>query len=514
MALCEHHIVEKTTKLCDLPTDLFASLTPWLSGVEITRLWLCGNYQIHVNLKAGYSVTEYRIKLLESPQTVGYTSLLVFFRQLRVLDITFPDSFHPPCLQGFSILNLPPTLQEMTLEADQVHNFFASPHDAQTLMTGLSAHFPDMTHLTLLSLNIGGWVGRNMDALPNSLRFLTLEHLIAESGSFSLCLPYLETFSVLDRCDFPASCVEKLPSRLKHLYLPGEAKLSLEPVFELPKELETLHIFGSDALKSNAVISVLPRSLRVFSVSVSDFSDGFERSLPPDLTTLRLGVGKLVSERSFAGLPRSLTSLLLTSTNCIICDHGVEDLPRSLKELSMPFGQFSVDCAPHLPPSLTSLIIPTSDIPDEFIRELPRSLLELDVQYSPNLTNRCVSSLPPLLTKLSIGYCDKLTDKACGDFPRTLKYLYMHVSEHWNDPNEIGLLPPSLLSFQASELKSLSNDCIPALPRTLTELIIPLCMRVTADCVPDLPPNLTHLTPAYLSISTKYSVLHGRKLKF
>ena len=304
-----------------------------------------------------------------------------------------------------------------------------------------------------------------------------------------------------------------------------------------------------DYLSSNANTLVDQISIVSTSTKVGYSTGEFMRILPLHLTHLTLHFHFIITQSVLAQLPRCLVLLDLAATDAHITDATISDLPPNLTHLALrQFNNAHDDydgrallsdrCISLLPPSLIHLTLHYGHfLTDDALPDLPRGITHLgmgccgrftdvgvsylprDLKYlglccSPLLTNGCVRRLPPYLEHLYLNDSENITDESIFDLPRTLTHLELsHASlsdacvpdlprglKHWsivasNRLSDLCVpdLPRSLESLSLFCTYDLTNASIRHLPRTLKRLVICRARKLTTACIPDLPPNLTYL---------------------
>lgn len=249
----------------------------------------------------------------------------------------------------------------------------------------------------------------NLKLLPRSrLTFLYLENATIDDRSI-LDLPETLTHLVLESPQgiITDEMLPALPLDLTTLEISGARELRGD-IYPFPRKLTSLvlmsHYKKRNAKSGGLFIPKLPpylTSLHLFSPLASD--ETFAQ-LPPNLTELKTGA---LNGHFFAALPRTLLNLEFRSG--IAFDDAIDDLPRGLKVfLARYCGEDLTDysCA-SWPPLLHTLSMAASNISDEGIRQLPRSITAIDMrnpQYTSCATAAEVSELlGPRWQKALIG---------------------------------------------------------------------------------------------------------------
>jgi len=501
-----------TSEMRRMPVDFFHCLSPWLDGVCIARLFLCGDHLLSALLFSPDSVTEFRVLLRNPPPSVVWPNIVSQLKYLRVLLWACPYSYYAPTIPGATLESFTFRIKVLEIDAKGAGAIFARPDDHSHLADGLSHRFPNLEVLRLYDISSAGWIGRNMDALPHSLRCLHLHALLA-GPDFSLQLPNLEELGLLGRSELHKENMLRLPKTLKSLRANGLMQLSLSDLSHLPPHLEHFKAFGTNphtAIEQQDLR--LPPQLQTLSLQLTYFTDGLVELLPPGLKKLQLKVAA-TSFTKLDGLPVGLTHLEFPSMSSITSD-TIKSLPQSITHLDLKSSPMKDEFSELLPRSLASLRIGKGDaLTDRFISGLPPNLKQLDLAGINNIGNSASPLLPSGLTTLTIGQCIHTTDEFVSALPRTLTSLCTGVQTEWND-NTMSCLPPSLVTFYALGISKLTDACAPFFPRSLTSLTVPKSYQLSPQFAFLLPDSLTELVTHSKDIAHRYEQLHGRSVKY
>jgi hypothetical protein len=148
----------------------------------------------------------------------------------------------------------------------------------------------------------------------------------------------------------------------------------------------------------------------------------------------------------------------------------------------------------HMLPFLQYLFL--SDcyhLQDEHLKQLPNTLICLDLFNCINITNvgvKTITSCCPKLKHLSLASCSTNVE-VIPELPAQLETLSMPY-ERLQDEN-IALLPSSLKWLNIWGCELVTNRGLKMLPRSLQTLYIACCRYLTDSGLQYLPPNLEHL---------------------
>lgn len=226
------------------------------------------------------------------------------------------------------------------------------------------------------------------------------------SPQYAECLKLLPrsrlTYLNLDNSRVNDKSMLDLPDTLRHLVLAAaQGIITDEMIPALPLDLSTLEILGTRELRGD----VYPFPRKLTSLSFSSFFKAASRSkqylpkwspyltklsiytslstdetfmsLPPHLTELKL---RSLNGSAFAYLPRTL--LILDFSSGVAFDDNIADLPRGLRVYKArgsgeDLTDYSCSC---WPPLLHTLANAATNISDEGIRQLPRSITSLEMR--------------------------------------------------------------------------------------------------------------------------------------
>jgi hypothetical protein len=279
---------------------------------------------------------------------------------------------------------------------------------------------------------------------------VTTEHLILPRNLETLIIryPFLADLSFF----------QQLPRKLTHLKASSHQLLSCAHIIsrgELPESLTCLKLLrlgGEISTFINEPFALSPlMTLSKFDVHVEMRAADWNHPALQSLVSARVVAGPSTGDATWLSLPRSITSLeitklgitipvrlanlprKLTTLSCqpaarmdlladcpcpplltsLTLSSGIESfnvqclgkLPKSLTYLSM--GPFPAICNPqdledfavHLPPNLRHLRFfgSLTFVSDQDIANLPRSLINIELQGAYQLTPQCIPNLPPFL---------------------------------------------------------------------------------------------------------------------
>lgn len=184
-----------------------------------------------------------------------------------------------------------------------------------------------------------------------------------------------------------------------------------------------------------------------------------------DLTCVNLEKNNFKSNSKVPKIPKTLTCLDLSSSQ--ISNDLVSVLPRSITYLAL--GCEKADFV--VPSSLTALFLGNvQKVKASFVKQLPRTLVHLDFYSAQEIEQGAISALPK----------------------HTLRYLNLHCLPSLPDYS-FSCIPRHLLYLSVSLAKEVSDRAIQALPRTLTHLDMSQT-KVTCSGIACLPTRITHLS--------------------
>jgi hypothetical protein len=249
-----------------------------------------------------------------------------------------------------------------------------------------------------------------------------------------------------------------------------------EPEFE-DLNLAELYVLITGSGPENAKHQTIDSVKKEVSLRKHVVLEKLASQLPPHLLALSLH-GSLLSRSSFlGGLPTTLTSLTIDSSDVLEDTVLRKHLPKLSSLLVLVLGE---QCHPT----------------DPLLAALPRSLTHLSLMEDDSLGGVFDSSpltwtlLPQGLTRLDWRCGIELDDLFMEQLPRTLTHLEMG----WTEVSGLWLksMPPSLTFFQCAcawhDIDAIS------LPRALRTLDVHLHGEVSTQFIAGLPRNLTHLS--------------------
>lgn len=498
-----------TSQMRQMPADFLRSVAAWLDGVCILRLWQCGDSMLSAQLFSADTVSSFCVTPRWAPPTIEWPKIVSRLQHLRALRWNSHFSHNTPFITGLGPHGLSSKLRVIELDAQNAPQLFSSATDPTLLADNLSSLFPFFTDLTLRGSTANSWVGGNMDALPQTLRFLCLDELFV-APNFSIRLPNLETLRVLQQCDIAGPAFLELPPSLKSLLVPGLKKVLSSEISNLPRNLEHFEAFGTaDPSSTETSALVFPPLLQTLSLQSCTFNNDLVMSLPSGLKKLVCRSGRAISSSCIPLLPSGLTHLEFPHMTHVKID-TMRSLPASLIHLDLISVEMEVAFSALLPRSLQALLVSGSqDLSEEFLVELPPNLKVLEVRNWHNFSDNMAPLLPSHLTKLSIGSSLNTTDELVRLLPRTITDLETGARTEWTC-KFTQLLPPSLKYLYAPLLQTATNESVAHFPTTLKSLVMPSAKLLTQECVPLLPSSLTNLILCSPLIAMDYERLHRR----
>jgi hypothetical protein len=201
------------------------------------------------------------------------------------------------------------------------------------------------------------------------------------------------------------------------------------------------------------------------------------------------------------GFPDTLTSLEVLGNNRFKADEWVPNLPRSLVHFGSSFQGFQdPESAKSLPPALTSLKMEWHNFSVAELEAMPKTLTQIDPPSF--MVTRPFNELPPHLRGLSItDYLCPLTMDMISRLPTTVeKIMFNEVSLKITTPL-IALLPRTLVELQlkfgdaGADLSDIDRVHWPA---NLRKLIFKIkkrgvLVKVPLDFLATLPSSLTFI---------------------
>lgn len=410
---------------------------------------------------------------------------------------------------SYELVTLPSSLTQLRVEL-QISTF--------------TAKLPNLTHLTLASIDSIDWVQSELPRLTSLSTMLTcvLPEILWPAG-----LTYYETYGVLN----------SLPTQL----LPQLRKLkalSMKSAF-IKQHLSSLRLVSLSIGSDLTVLfwDALPQSLTELTVN-SVWTDALQLKRVPNLTSITLLCPLL--QTSLDQLPSTVRALKCPSISLAApypisnasedyLDGGEFNLEKALlKQLQTKFPallaspdaqvrceslphsfaleviaklpaekwqRFSITGSPAIWPRLATCFpstIQTIDAPlatgwhSGSLASLPTSLTELSIDFS-KLTIEAYRSLPQTITKLGIKTMDFRVRHAEAILHLPLKTL--RIDTVTREVKTLSQLAPTLTSLTLSTL--LPKDTLSWLPSSITKLHIGKCSFAT---IGGLPPSITEFS--------------------
>jgi hypothetical protein len=362
------------TEIWQLPIDNFATITGFLDGFEICRLWLGGNQRLMARLENG-GVTRFDITL---SQTVSrkWPTVVSQFRHLDSLRIVPTTKNHRIWFSGVDFGSISPTLKHLELELEYL-----------TLnLLGLPITIADPHPDPIWSPKTEGKL--EMSPFPMKSHFQNLETVIFRSRLLApdIVVPMLPK-SILKlhltyACFSPAAWAA-LPPNLTHLELPFMRSLPEHP-YCFPSGLTHLDLRSLHLVSNSKDLAQFPKSL-VHLDLISCLHDVTELAPLADLLSNsnqtdgpRLPASFLHLRAQSLLKPEILHSNLQTLhiSNLRASNSQMALLPRTLTDLAVGGENFDSACIEFLPPNLRSLSmylrfrVPSSSSPYPFLKSL------------------------------------------------------------------------------------------------------------------------------------------------
>lgn len=342
-----------------LPLDIVSCFLRFLKTKDILNLQECGNKALCLTLSR--SVGELDLLRRRARPASFAPEFLFRFPVLHTLQIELNSQYRPAHDSGILLSSFPSSLRSLNVTLGRT-NFFVmkSTDSSEVLVPGeFAAQVPQLTSLTISRKwqDSSTFVSSSAN-LVALLSGLPLTYLRVESfyllPEFVSALPKTLLSARLDRFVKPEG-----PTRAKIILpTPNLTKLSLSGILSailLTKMLTdpppphllkiNLHLIGG---VPKSVIQRIPRgiaSLSLFPMEV--FDDSFAEVLPPNLTSLRINMGRFDTD-------------------------AIEKLPMTLKIFGPPFNMHPE--VPSWPPNLTKLNY-EGQLPSHSWRILPRGLV-------------------------------------------------------------------------------------------------------------------------------------------
>lgn len=362
-----------------------------------------------------------------------------------------------------------------------------------------------------------------MASLPNSVVSLTMPYVrYCDKSSPFQCLPpslthlnlmqnqilqyaYSPSGTISNRCYVTRGCtydlsfwrtnfLKHLPRALRHLRISDNVGIWSFLVKDLPPELRILELPDDDSLSDDDILQLPPKLTHLDLHSNDTLTGACAKNLPRDLTHLDLCCNMQFSKECMAHFPRNLRLLKLS------CDDGVivTDLPPGLAHLELLGlrSNLADEDILDLPRTLTHLRVTLSPyLSSAAFRHLPDKMTYLSLCGDWNIRPDDVLCLPPCLTYLEFQMNRNLNNSCLANLSSNLMHLHIDYNNLVTDAG-IKLLPRGLLSLSMKSNNKLTNSAIPHLPSGLTRLVMSSNKRWTDSFVPHLPRGLLHLNVA------------------
>lgn len=177
---------------------------------------------------------------------------------------------------------------------------------------------------------------------------------------------------------FAPSSFKHLPSRLVHFVCNSRAVFKdsskndadhyIDDSYHF--KLKSLQLRGPDLGSDLAKCPIIPQASDELWISSPLLTEDVIPLLNPQLTVLSLTSSSFITGECFKHLPRTLTKFEFGGAEILGCD--IADLPRSLVDLQLDSAVDLTDsCVPYLPKGLTSLRLPNSIFTFESFKLMP-----------------------------------------------------------------------------------------------------------------------------------------------
>jgi hypothetical protein len=455
------------------------------------------------------------------PHSSFKCSLLPFPRSLTYLHVhSLRSAFGSPLNLGTLILNhvstsfdeiasyLPPAITSLTYPAPiKRKQFKLIPNTIRHLGADLSRidngdviFLPrQVRSLEILKVAGGGSeidFGEFFKNLPRNLESLVLNNMTLRDADVASLPPNL-TF-----LDFKSNVVglthqsfSLLPENLKtrvfslpKLYKPAMAHHYIE-TFPQPDWLELE--WPKWLSRSLAVTScgVLPRNMLKLVVDACDWSGPSLKSLPPHLEMLEMSRTVHLEAKDVSRLPRSLKELRVPYAE--VRHEFFAPLPRGLQTLVMrggySFRTLDLGVELDLPPNLTRLYV-SYPFSKHTAVQIPRSVTDLSLERT-QMFNEIVLLLPTALTRLSSPDDVSFSDDGIPFLPSSLLILQLEVNSRITNKN-LKDLPRGLQALSLPSNNAITDEGVKDLPRTLLQINLQQNTNLTDAAFDDWPPFL------------------------
>lgn len=400
-----------------LPAIALEKITNWLYGVELARLYQCGNEALNETL-AEEGCKRF-VVLCEPPVRPMFPSVVRHFHALEFFSLTCTYSV---TIAHVNLSLLPPSLKHLKLDFFSQSNLLrSSPEDLQImdlwrmfpllecveLSTPLywnssSEVLPRLDKLTTLCLNDVS--ASHIVRLPRSLTSLTLEMVEDSQDDWSinpLFPPKLSTLKINKMQS--AKLLRWLPSSLTNLSLLPSDQLNYYAKKQVSTMAETCHEFGQwwskrpESLTKLTIpsygftidhFSHLPKNLKC--LRLLDGGDivvqlyqrgeqGEDRIIAPSLTRLDLPTGDASwASHLLSVLPSELRRLSEWITTAVASDDDTKKLPKKLE--NVPHMNLRHGWARHLPPNLKTIHFSWKSPVDSVLRRMSDAAEEVSVR--------------------------------------------------------------------------------------------------------------------------------------
>ena len=289
-------MADPSTLLCTLSTDALAHTSRYLTDVDVSRLWMCGDKRVNAKLAAhGVVETFHVIRPLSSP--TFWPSIIRYFPKTTVFRLNMLRNYSLS-LKTEHILQLPGTLCE--LEFRYLSDAFRVFREVLALQPQL---FPSLESLRIDDVSTNNPVGPGRKGVnwPSSLTSLTLNVSddldLGElpAGLFSLSARIMEVLN--SSLGFPSSLhhldiellgslplpIESLPAGLKALTLDHVPTRFPYYDWDLTKLPQGMTSLAGPFPHTQRTVESLPAGLTFLELPPSPDADTLAQFLPPML---------------------------------------------------------------------------------------------------------------------------------------------------------------------------------------------------------------------------------------